>query len=340
MQIDKIYSLRISAIVVMILILSILYSFVNENISFNYRQITEFDLEQVYRTWNQRDLRVQDVEVLYESNLLDSKLTLLQHTVLGKKHIGAIVSPHQGLTKTSLVAILLDGLDQQRPTLRLQSFSEYFKKDHPLYSFIKIIPVFRGRTLHYEGLEFMAEGDFCDAYDGATDDAIAFTNVAESLYQSNNFDNILVQGLSRGGNVALLLAVRDERIDTVIAGSAPIDFYRDDVRKKYGRQYKCQFLDGKTEAGTRERLLASSPLFFDFKKGLQIVSLHYGEDDKIVRKWNAQQIQEHLSEYSISVSAFLYPVQGHQGLSKNAKFIENSNQAISKFLSRNSKVIH
>lgn len=143
-----------------------------------------------------------------------------------------------------------------------------------------VIPVFRGRTLIYGEMAFEAEGDFCDAYDGAADDSIALLNVTAAEVPQADISRLMVRGVSRGGNVALLVAV-------AVAQSAPTDFYRQEVADHYEAQYRCQFLTGKTEAQSRQRMLASSLLRFPMKPPISRVYIEHGEPDDVVPLWNA-----------------------------------------------------
>ena len=76
-------------------------------------------------------------------------------------------------------------------------------------------------------------------------------NVVEANVPQADFSRLMARGGSRGGNVALLLAVRDPRVTVVSAASAPTDFYRADVAAHYSRQYQCQFIEGKTVEESR-----------------------------------------------------------------------------------------
>ncbi len=121
----------------------------------------------------------------------------------------------------------------------------------------------------------------------------------------------MVGGGSRGGTIALLMGVRDSRVNTSSAGAAPVDFYREDLRIEYDDQYICWFLNGKSETESRQRMLASSPLYFAPNENLQNVFLYHGEQDEIVPSWNPVEMTSHLEEHEVDVSTYIYPGVDH-----------------------------
>jgi len=90
--------------------------------------------------------------------------------------------------------------------------------------FIYVVPSFRGEVLNFDGKTFKSEGDRRDALDGATDDSSRFLNVALQTAPEANGKRICAFGQSRGGTVALLLGIRDKRIDCVVDWSGPTDW--------------------------------------------------------------------------------------------------------------------
>ena len=157
-------------------------------------------------------------------------------------------------------------------------------------------------------------------------------NAAEQLFPEVDFSKVLVWGNSRGGNTALLMAVRDPRINTVIAVAGPVDFYRESARVMYEDQYQCQFFDGKSEQESRDRMLASSPLFFGPNENLAAVFLHHAAQDEVVPVWNTHKMAAHLESFSVDVRAIIYPVEGHGAIVVAEDFWNNMNAGIALFL--------
>jgi len=159
-------------------------------------------------------------------------------------------------------------------------------------------------------------------------------NFAEYMFPDINFNNVLVWGESRGGTVGLLMAVRDERINTVIAIGAPTDFYRASWQVPDSDQYRCQFFDGHTDEQARQRILASSPIFFAPAKNLKAVALHHDAGDEVVFVWNAHEVETHLKSHSVHVDKHIYPTEWHGAMVAEPVFWENLKTDIADFLSR------
>lgn len=290
-------------------------SAVAQQTPFDYRPISSDDIDSVRAEWASRNLTPKNFEVIYEENGEDYRFLIVKHDVQGKVHFGGMLLPYVEDLSGAPVELLADGLSQGNPSISLSNVVISTNlKSPPHASFIKIWPSFRGRSLTFEGAGyFFSEGDFCDAFDGATDDAIALLNVAQELFPEANFEEILVNGGSRGGTVAQLMGVRDSGVNTIIAADAPVDFYDEfwnrEERKNY--QYQCQFLNRKTEAEARLRMLASSPLHFAPQESVENVYIHHGENDTIVPSSQASEMAEHLRGFGVDVEAFVYPDTGH-----------------------------
>lgn len=298
---------------------------------FDYRPITNEDIEIVLKEWAKRDLSAQSIEVLVNEE--DSGFLLVKHKLNNAIHYGAILLPQGEDLSNAPVMIVLDGLNQEKPSMDLNSHpkSGYARLD-PYTKFIKIFPSFRGRTAFYKGIGYHSEGDFCDAYDGATDDAISLINVAEALFPEANYENIFATGYSRGGLVALLLGVRDTRIHTVSAFAAPTDFYRKSVSENYGAQYQCQFIEGKTNIESRTRMLASSPVYFSPQENLQIVDIHHGAIDEVVPVWNASAMSDHLRLFDVDLNVSIYPEGEHDIYTDSSATFEKSRSGLYMFI--------
>jgi len=300
---------------------------------FDYSPPTEAQLQEVQNLWSERDLSAQGVVLAHRDDSHEAyQLRIYEHLVGGQKHYGAVTIPKTELQSVFPVVLFADGLDQQNPTMDVGTWTDGAQP--VLDRAVFVIPVFRGRTLIYGELAFAAEGDFCDAYDGATDDSIALLNVAQAELPQADFARLLVRGPSRGGNVALLLAERDDRVTVASAQSAPTDFYRQEVADSYGSQYRCQFLTGKTEEQSRQRMLASSPLRFPMKPGVQRVYIDHGEQDQVVPLWNAEEMVQALEAQQVDVQYFSYPGLGHTDLGSSPDFNARRGQIYDGFFAR------
>ncbi len=290
--------------------------------SFDFRSPTNAELAQVQASWAQRDLSAKNVSVADELDNGSYKITIYMHRVGENTHVGAVVVPNRTFRAPIAVLVLLEGLDQSNPPMRLDQSLFGYRADAVL-----VIPLYRGRTLIHNGRSFSANGDFCDAYEGATDDTIALLNVVASTTPKADMNNVIVMGYSRGGNVALLMGERDQRVRNVIAGAGPTDFYRQEVRDHYGSQYTCQFFADKTDAASRQKMLASSPLRFDMLTSVTKVQIFQGVADQTVPVWNATEMQARLIAQGRNVIYRPYAGFGHTDIFGNATFVNEWNQA-------------
>lgn len=302
--------------------------------TFDYRRITSSDLKKVQADWASRDLSARGVEIIEEDEIDGGRLMIVRHDVASRAHFGAIIIPDVDDLTTAPVVVLPDHLEQNNPTFDVQANIEKYRTFEPIDGFVQILPSFRGRFMGYKDNGWFSRGDFCDAWDGPTDDSIALLNVAEQLLPEVNFDEVLVWGGSRGGNTALLMAARDPRVHTVIAIAAPVDFYRESWQIDGVDQYRCQFFDGRDSEEARHHMLASSPLFFEPTDSLARVVIHHDEGDGIVPVWNAQEMSAHLKSHSVNVTTHIYPTAAHGHLVAEDSFWQNMRETVSEFASR------
>ena len=309
-------------------------SFGIEPESFEYRAVTQADLTKVESQWRSRELRARNVKIVEEDEIDGGgKVMIVRHEIDSRAHFGAIIIPDREDLSTAPVVVLPDHLEQNNPTIDIEANITKYRSVELVDNFVWVLPSFRGRFLAYKDNGRFSRGDFCDAWDGPTDDTIAMLNVAEELLPEVNFEEVLVWGGSRGGNTAYLMAARDPRVHTVIAIAAPVDFYRESWQRGSG-QYRCHFFDGRNEQQARHDMLASSPLFFEPHDALQRVIIHHDEGDDIVQPWNAREMAEHLQSHSVDVTLHIYPTEGHGHLAAEEEFWENMRENVSEFVER------
>jgi dienelactone hydrolase len=189
---------------------------------------------------------------------------------------------------------------------------------------------FRGQTLRVtvDGQTYerpVSEGAVGDAFDGATDDAQALLNVLLRTVASADASRVAVRGGSRGGTVALLLAERDARVRRVIDVVGPTDLLGLTQRNQQDPTYQLQFLqelkEGRqTLAQARQRLLASSPLYF--AQRLPLTQLHLGSQDRIVPPAQGERLREQMQALgrATQLEYHLYEGRDHQSVATHPDF--------------------
>jgi dipeptidyl aminopeptidase/acylaminoacyl peptidase len=180
-----------------------------------------------------------------------------------------------------------------------------------------------------------SEGRHSDAFDGATDDAIAFLNVIQAHFPQADANSVAVRGGSRGGTVALLMAERDKRVKLAVGVAFPTDLVGLTAGHQHDPTYKNQFLqdliDGsKSIIETRQKMIASSPLFFC--ESLPKSQIHFGSEDTITPVEQGGLLYSRLKELGSENILEFYTYQGRSH-SNIANDNQDLNNRIQTFLS-------
>ncbi|MFL6244448.1 MAG: prolyl oligopeptidase family serine peptidase [Thermoanaerobaculia bacterium] len=291
---------------------------------------TAAEIAKVAEIWSRRDLAPREVEIVHRGTMslgtAGAEVRIVAHRVHGSLHYGAVIVP-RGASEERLAPfpVIVDAkgvspsyfpLDLARVPASAQMFGG---------AFIYVLPAYRGEVLMFDGKTWTSEGDRTDAWDGATDDFIAFTSAALTITPEADGERMCAFGRSRGGTVALLAGIRDQRFDCVVSWAGPADQLQEmvqsgwtpreraaeGVRRKsdvfgIGGQFIETFLaPGHSVADTRLHLIASSPLYF--AERLRHAQVHYGEDDNIVSLRNGRA----LVARNRGIELIVHPEAGH-----------------------------
>lgn len=307
----------------------------DKDVLFAVPQPTELD--QISLDWQKRDLLPTNYQLIQESKLLNGKFTLkiVAYVVAGIKEYGALLIP-QGANRLP-VRLLINGFG-----LGITTNSVSLAVDSALAKtpFILAIPALRGQSiaLTVNGTLYsspLSEGDPCDAFDGATDDTIAFLNLIQQTEPSADVTRTAVRGGSRGGTVALLAGIRDKRVKRVVGVVCPMDLVMLTAQHENDPTYQCQFLNAlKTNsaslAACRRKLLASSPLYF--AQHLPLTQLHMGLNDPIVPISQGRELEQKMAQFQLDsiFTLYSYPKTHTDIATDNPALVER----IDDFLSR------
>ena len=298
--------------------------------NFNYRPITQADLEAVEAIWLTRDLKPSGTELILEESFnATHDLKLFSHTVNGNLHYGAVFIPKNSENQNLPVTVIPYYLNQADPVIGLAGYMNWHFDLYPeIVASIIVLPSLRGQSIRYSENLYQSSGDFCDAYDGASDDTIAFMNVVEAEIPQADFSNVVAMGGSRGGIISHIIAHRDPRVDLAIATAGPTDFYDQTLWDKYGEQYYCQFIENKTEEESRLRMLSSSPALFSTDSQRTII--HHGILDDVVDVTQAEAMFDRLAAQGKQVEIYTY-LRGHGDIYHDELHLERTNAELSAF---------
>lgn len=297
---------------------------------------TSAELAAVSTEWSTRDVSAENVEVVAGDTVgvgfgVQVIVRVLAHTVDGVRHYGAVAVP-LGATPTRLPLLVVGHGGDAGIDLDQALFLLGYGLSDAVDEFVLVVPAFRSEPLVFQGTTYQSGGD-PSPWDRDVDDALALLNAAIAITPEADSNRIGALGLSRGGGVALLMAIRDPRVDAVVEFFGPTDFFgtfvqdvveealRGMPRNLPGLAYlNTQFIQplkrGElTIQHVRPELIRRSPVYFVDR--LPQVQLHHGTADSIVPVSQAQRLIEVMQQSGRQppeFEYFLYPGGGHDAI--------------------------
>jgi dipeptidyl aminopeptidase/acylaminoacyl peptidase len=190
------------------------------------------ETDAVESEWSARIPQAQDAHVVYEDSMAigewTARVNVVSHFVGDTEHFGALVLPESDFDRPRPVLIYLHGgdngisIDNEIGTV-MQYVPEL--RDE----FIFVIPSFRSESLRIRDLTFESDGP-PSPWNYDVDDALALLEVALEMVPQADPERIAALGFSRGAAVAMLMGIRDPRIDGVVEFFGPTDFFGAFVR--------------------------------------------------------------------------------------------------------------
>jgi len=289
---------------------------------------SQIEIDAVMQDWQSRDLTPTDYSVIQEIAVSDGKFTLkiVSFRVGGLKEYGALLVPVT--TGVVPVRMLISGFGIDQP---VASVSLVTDGSSPM-PYILALPALRGQKLELtiNGVLYstpVSEGKHCDAFDGATDDVIAFLNLIQARESKADMEHVSVRGGSRGGTVALLTGIRDKRVKRVVNIVGPADMLALTAVSENDATYQCQFLGGLvskqvTIAATRLKMIASSPIYF--AKDLPPTQIHLGTKDKLVPIAQGHALMTEITRLGMTATfKFFSYDRGHTDMATNNPELDN-----------------
>ena len=308
------------------------------NVDLLFAPPTDAEINAILNEWGARralTLTVTDYreEVAVSADLAGKSATMrvISHTVGGVRHYGAIVAPTEAVPERSLpVVVLTHGGDGGVDVAGLvdaatASFGEMASR------FIYAVPSFRSEPLSAAGQVFTSDGP-PSPWDFDVDDALTLLTATLENTPAADPERIAVVGFSRGANVALLMGLRDARIDLVVDFFGPTDFFGDLVQLVVnqallgfvlplpGVPYLSDTFIQPLKDGTlsiddvRLELVRRSPVYFtDALQRFQL-QLHHGRRDLIVPVAESERliaVMDGLGRTAPDFEFFLYDDGAH-----------------------------
>jgi len=274
------------------------------------------ELESIRREWDQAALEPSGV-VEERAFTLDNgdRMRVVSHLVGSQRHYGVVIVPAGDHAPASLpVAINLIGFGS-RMVLEVPPEASAYAGEY-----VTILPSFRGHELRFGDQTWLSDGDPFDQCDGGSNDALAFLAVALATMSEAEPSRLVALGGSRGGNVAMLAAIRHAGVDGVVELAAPTNYLvpefldHPNLTVLYERYFVRDLLDGGDDlAEARRRMIACSPLFF--AEDLPPLQAHHGTADQNVPFAQAEALaarMQQLGRSAPSFELFAYPGGDHR----------------------------
>ncbi len=295
---------------------------------------TPAERAEIERDWAARDPRAVEVHEEWDQAAEiggeGARVRVVSHLVDGVQHVGAILQPAEIPPDPIPVLVYAHGGDQGVSLEEVLLIATSLRLAAGDY--VVVVPSFRSESFRAGPRSWSSEGA-ASVWDGDVDDALALLDVALSTIPFADGERIGAVGFSRGGTVALLMAIRDPRIAGVVSFFGPTDFFGPFVQEVFRasllgdppRLPGVPFLIAEileplqtSEMGVDEarlELLTRSPAHFADR--IPAVQVHHGTADDIVPVEEALQLalaMEELGRGEPEFQLHLYPGAGHSPL--------------------------
>lgn len=286
---------------------------------------TQAEICAVEAEWARRDTRSHDARVEWTDQGRGGRTLVLSHTVDGLRHYGAVRIPAGAEGRRLPVLVIAHGGDK--------GTSGYnFVREGPISEgWIQVLPSYRSERLTMRPLRRYRSEGRPSPWDRDVDDAMALLSTVLEQVPEADSTRIAVFGRSRGGGVALLMAIRDPRVKGVVDYFGPTDFYLPEVRRLADRALRSRIpklpgagyladsvlfalRDGRTTVErARSELLRRSPVYFADR--LPPTQIHHGTRDDEVPIVHSRRLIQALERIGRPVPLWemvTYPGGGHR----------------------------
>ena len=193
-----------------------------------FAQPTAAEITAMRASWDGRVSKAASPKIVTQFALSGEQVMLIisQESPVGIQY-GAVLAPQGALKEGSSFPILLNlhGLGREL-ALHLPDPDQ---NGAPPTQIITVWPAFQGHKLWFRDNSWDSLGNPWDFCEGGTDDALQMLDAALQVIPGADKNRIVAFGGSRGGNVALLAALRDPQIRAAISMAGPTDYFDEDL---------------------------------------------------------------------------------------------------------------
>ncbi|HYG37293.1 MAG TPA: prolyl oligopeptidase family serine peptidase [Cytophagales bacterium] len=298
-----------------------------------FAEPTAEEINKVKEEWLKRDLSPLDFKVEQTHKIISDSILLkiISFRLMGMKQYAGVMLPIT--TKPLPIQLYVYGFALDNTVTYQNLTIEKSNSETSTLPFVYVVPALRGQSLSLtiNGTEYTSpksEGTRNDAFDGATDDAIACLNAVTANFSEVDPDKVFVRGGSRGGTVALLMAERDKRVKLSVGIAFPTDLIELTSTHQNDPTYKFQFLDALIDGTssveeTRIKMIAGSPLYF--YNQLPKTQMHFGDQDDITPAKQGKKLFDQMKESDLeqNIEFFIYKKRSHHNIGLDNLEMEN-----------------
>lgn len=292
---------------------------------------TPEELSRIDADWQRRARPSTEATVVLTAPLVlgrrQAELHLLAYEVQGTRQYGALIAPTGAAPGSLPLVVYLHGGDQGVDIAEFLLITLGLGEARGDYAYA--LPAFRSEAIRYAGQEFRSEGE-ASPWDGDVDDALGLVAAALATEPALDPERLGAVGISRGGAVAMLMALREPRLKRVVEFFGPTDLLdefgqevarealKGELRVLPGTEYLNRALLQPLRAGTlpmaeaRLGLIRRSAVYF--ARRLPYLQVHHGTADPLVPVSQAERLMAVMAELGRSApqfEAYLYPEGGH-----------------------------
>ena len=290
---------------------------------------TEAEKQAVLDDWASRQPTASGVQIEADLEIGDHVILVFSHVVDGNRHYGAVRIPANAEGNLPVLMVHHGG----DGGVNVAEYAQVLDGASAAGDFdvsggtIQVMPSYRSEPLdlsaYQQGLVFTSEGE-PSPWDRDVDDAIALLNVVLEQIPQADPDRVAVLGVSRGGGVALLHAIRDVRVNGVVDFFGPTNFFGSMIQglAEYiltggeplglpGEEYLTHRVlfalrDGEISyEEARLELLKRSPRWF-VEQIPPYVQIHHGVRDLVVLVEQSDELAQALEDAGRTAPEFQY----------------------------------
>lgn len=305
------------------------------NLTALFTEPTPADRQAILDDWAARDPVASDVrvEISLERTAggVPATLRVLSVVTDGNRHYGGVQAPDDAAPGSLPVVLFAHGGDGGTGAADLGLIATAM--GDLAGRVVLAAPAFRSEPFVVGATSFRSEGE-PSPWDRDVDDALAFLDAVAATTPAADPTRVAVLGLSRGGGVALLMAIRDPGIDQVVEFFGPTDMFdrwvqdivesalRGSVADLPGVAWLNEDLIQPLRRGeltiddVRTELIRRSAVLFADR--LPPTQVHHGRQDPIVPVSQAESLIDAMEVLGRTVpefEGFIYPDGTHNPLS-------------------------